>query len=47
MILKREGLRGMYRGLTVALVKAAPTSAITIWTFERAMNVIRMLDAEE
>jgi solute carrier family 25 thiamine pyrophosphate transporter 19 len=47
MILKREGLRGMYRGLTVALVKAAPTSAITIWTFERAMNVIRMLEAEE
>ena len=46
LILKREGLRGMYRGLTVALVKAAPTSAITIWTFERAMGVIRMLDEE-
>jgi solute carrier family 25 thiamine pyrophosphate transporter 19 len=46
LILKREGLRGMYRGLTVALVKAAPTSAITIWTFERAMNVIRMLDED-
>lgn len=44
IMLKREGLRGMYRGLTVALVKAAPTSAITIWTFERAMIVIRMLD---
>jgi solute carrier family 25 thiamine pyrophosphate transporter 19 len=46
LILKREGLRGMYRGLTVALVKAAPTSAVTIWTFERAMTVIRMLDEE-
>jgi solute carrier family 25 thiamine pyrophosphate transporter 19 len=44
LILKREGLRGIYRGLTVALVKAAPTSAVTIWTFERAMTLIRMLD---
>ena len=43
LILRREGIRGMYRGLTVALAKAAPTSAVTIWTFERAMNVIRML----
>jgi len=41
MILKREGLRGMYRGLTVALVKAAPTSAVTVWTFERVMGVLK------
>ncbi|KAF2674548.1 mitochondrial deoxynucleotide carrier [Microthyrium microscopicum] len=41
MILKREGVRGMYRGLTVALVKAAPTSAVTMWTFERAINGLR------
>ncbi|QDS68081.1 mitochondrial thiamine pyrophosphate transporter [Venturia effusa] len=41
MILQREGVRGMYRGLTVALVKAAPTSAITVWTFERVMGVLK------
>ena len=46
LIVRREGLRGMYRGLTVALVKAAPTSAVTIWTFERAMGVIRMFDSD-
>jgi solute carrier family 25 thiamine pyrophosphate transporter 19 len=46
MILRREGLRGMYRGLTVALVKAAPTSAITVWTFERVMGVLRGWEEE-
>ena len=34
---KREGMRGMYRGLTVSLLKAAPASAVTMWTYERAM----------
>jgi solute carrier family 25 thiamine pyrophosphate transporter 19 len=43
-ILMREGLRGLYRGLTVALVKAAPTSAVTVWTFERAMGVLKLIE---
>jgi len=47
MILAREGVRGMYRGLTVALVKAAPTSAVTMWTFERTMSALRLWDARE
>jgi solute carrier family 25 thiamine pyrophosphate transporter 19 len=46
MILQREGLRGIYRGLTVALVKAAPTSAVTVWTFERAMGVLKRMEAD-
>jgi solute carrier family 25 thiamine pyrophosphate transporter 19 len=36
-ILRQEGLRGLYRGLTVSLVKAAPASAVTMWTYERAL----------
>lgn len=36
-IWKQEGRRGMYRGLTVSLLKAAPASAVTMWTYERAM----------
>lgn len=37
-ILKREGIRGWYRGLTVSLVKAAPASAVTMWTYERVLH---------
>ena len=37
-ILATEGLRGLYRGLTVSLFKAAPASAVTMWTYERALK---------
>ncbi|KAM0276669.1 hypothetical protein ACHAQH_006531 [Verticillium albo-atrum] len=37
-IFKVEGVRGMYRGLVVSLVKAAPGSAVTVWTYERMLN---------
>lgn len=46
LILKREGIRGMYRGLPVALLKAAPTSAATVWTFERTMQVMKMFESK-
>lgn len=46
-ILRREGLRGMYRGLTVSLLKAAPTSAATMWTFERTMAFLRWYNGEQ
>lgn len=40
-IVKREGWRGLYRGLSVGLVKSAPASAITMWTYERALGVMK------
>lgn len=39
-VVQKEGFRGMYRGLTVSLVKAAPASAITMWTYERALQFL-------
>jgi solute carrier family 25 thiamine pyrophosphate transporter 19 len=39
-IWKHEGRRGLYRGLTVSLLKAAPASAVTMWTYERAMAMM-------
>lgn len=40
-ILQREGARGLYRGLPVSLLKAAPASAVTMWTYERVMSTMK------
>ncbi|KAI1774021.1 mitochondrial thiamine pyrophosphate carrier 1 [Hypoxylon cercidicola] len=40
-ILAREGVRGLYRGLPVSLFKAAPASAVTMWTYERTLSFLR------
>lgn len=39
-VTRKEGFRGMYRGLTVSLVKAAPAGAVTMWTYERALQYL-------
>ncbi|ESZ93762.1 thiamine pyrophosphate carrier 1 [Sclerotinia borealis F-4128] len=39
-IIQNEGYRGLYRGLTVSLFKAAPASAITMWTYERVLQLL-------
>lgn len=44
LILRDQGVRGLYRGLTVSLVKAAPASAITMWTYERSLKLLREMD---
>ena len=46
-IWRQEGRRGMYRGLTVSLLKAAPASAVTMWTYERAMAAMMAWDEAE
>lgn len=40
----KEGRKGMYRGLTVSLLKAAPASAVTMWTYERSMAALVALE---
>jgi solute carrier family 25 thiamine pyrophosphate transporter 19 len=46
VVLQREGIRGIYRGLSVSLMKAAPTSAVTMWTYERVMAALRYADGD-
>lgn len=46
-IVAREGVRSLYRGLTVGLIKAAPASAITMWTYERAIHSLQSLEVLE
>jgi solute carrier family 25 thiamine pyrophosphate transporter 19 len=45
-IWKHEGRRGMYRGLTVSLLKSAPASAVTMWTYERAIGMMLAFEAK-
>ncbi|OEL31135.1 hypothetical protein BAE44_0007843 [Dichanthelium oligosanthes] len=35
-ILRREGLRGIYRGLTVTALRDAPAHGVYFWTYEYA-----------
>jgi solute carrier family 25 thiamine pyrophosphate transporter 19 len=46
-IVAREGVRSLYRGLTVGLVKAAPASAVTMWTYERTIHSLQSFDMLE
>lgn len=41
LILRTQGVRGLYRGLTVSLIKAAPASAVTMWTYEHVLRLLR------
>lgn len=43
-VVAREGWRGLYRGLGVGLVKSAPASAITIWTYERVLKILKEME---
>ncbi len=47
IILQKEGVRGLYRGLTVSLIKAAPSSGITMWTYERVLKVLARMEGEK
>lgn len=47
LIFRTEGIRGMYRGLTVSLFKAAPGSAVTVWTYERVLKALMAMDDEK
>ncbi|KAF2859685.1 mitochondrial carrier [Piedraia hortae CBS 480.64] len=40
-ITRREGWRALYRGYAVGMSKAVPASAITMWTYERAMKAVQ------
>ncbi|RAL04620.1 thiamine transporter TPC1 [Aspergillus ibericus CBS 121593] len=41
LILRTQGVRGLYRGLTVSLFKAAPASAVTMWTYETSLRLLQ------
>lgn len=47
-IYSREGLKGLYKGASLSIVKAAPASAITLTVYEfLAIRLIEMLKRSE
>ncbi|OJD11131.1 mitochondrial thiamine pyrophosphate carrier 1, partial [Emergomyces pasteurianus Ep9510] len=46
-IVATQGSRGLYRGLTVSLIKAAPASAVTMWTYEHVLALLKDTDRQE
>ena len=43
-IVCKEGWGGLYRGLSISLAKSAPASAVTMWTYERALKVLSTIE---
>lgn len=43
MILRQEGVFGLYKGLFVSIIKSAPASAVTMWTYEHTLEYMRKL----
>ena len=38
-IIRRDGLRGLYKGLGVALLKSGPSAAVTLWVFDGSIRI--------
>jgi solute carrier family 25 thiamine pyrophosphate transporter 19 len=45
-VLRREGIKGFYKGLTPGLIKSAPASAITFAAYEVATRFFEKADGE-
>lgn len=46
-ITKREGLRGLYKGFFASVLKTAPTTGISMWSYEYALRCMEQLDKFE
>lgn len=46
LIVRNEGLMGLYKGLLVSIIKSAPASAVTMWTYEHTLEAMRFLKAK-
>ncbi|KAI5296662.1 mitochondrial thiamine pyrophosphate transporter [Ascosphaera acerosa] len=43
-IVREQGVRQLYQGLGITLVKAAPASAVTMWVYEGVLREVRGLE---
>ncbi|KAH3900884.1 thiamine transporter TPC1 SCDLUD_002342 [Saccharomycodes ludwigii] len=40
-IYRKEGIKTLYQGLYIALLKSAPTTVISLYVYERVLNILR------
>jgi solute carrier family 25 (mitochondrial thiamine pyrophosphate transporter), member 19 len=38
-IMQKEGMRGLYKGLGIALLKSGPSAAVTLWVFDGSLRI--------
>jgi solute carrier family 25 (mitochondrial thiamine pyrophosphate transporter), member 19 len=43
-IIRKEGMRGLYKGLGVALLKSGPSAAVTLWVFDGSIRAWEWLN---
>lgn len=43
-IIKSEGILGLYKGWWISVLKTAPSTAITLWVYEKCLNIANKLD---
>ncbi|QSL65461.1 hypothetical protein MERGE_002772 [Pneumocystis wakefieldiae] len=47
IIFKSEGFLGLYKGWWISVLKAAPSTAITLWVYQRSLNFINKLQEQK
>ena len=43
-VVRTEGVRGLYKGFTVSLLKIAPAAGVSWWLFEETKGALHVLD---
>ncbi|KTW31433.1 hypothetical protein T552_00077 [Pneumocystis carinii B80] len=46
-IFKSEGFLGFYKGWLISILKTAPSTAITLWVYQRSLNFINKLEKQK
>ncbi|EMR10465.1 hypothetical protein PNEG_01179 [Pneumocystis murina B123] len=46
IIFKSEGFLGLYKGWWISVLRAAPSTAITLWVYQRSLNFINKLEEQ-
>lgn len=46
LMVKNEGIRSLYKGLMIGLCKSVPATVVSLWTYERVMNLEELISKQ-